>query len=318
VTWRPVATDVGGEWENDAVPMQEYLRAIGAGPDPGPPSAALLTRLHRLHLQTFAFEGIDPFLGTVPSLAPAAIGAKIANEGRCGYCFEQNMLFAGVLENLGFRVHRLGGRMRLGSARARGKHMALAVEADGGRWLADVGFGADGLIEPLPWQDGAEAAQDGWRFRFDRAAADDWVLAAHLPGVGWFDLYSASEHPQHRIDFEITNYFIGNHPRSPFTGHLVAQYRHRGSKVLLRDRTLTEIAPDGARTETEVGTDELGGLLADRFRVRPGEAELAALTERLTGGVAAPGPVVDQGWARPMEARDPAEARQPSGAGKDR
>lgn len=310
---RPAVTGGEGEWQLETMPVREYLGALGASADPGPPTEELLTWLHRRHLETFAFEAVDPFLGRVPSLGYADVCRKISSENRAGYCFEQNTLFAAVLENLGFGVRRLGGRMRLGSPRPRGKHMALVAEAGGQRWLVDVGFGADGLIEPIPWRDGAEVVQDGWAFRFDQAAPDDWVLSALLPGIGWFDLYSVSEAVQHRIDFEITNYFIGHHPRSPFTGHLVAQYRADGDKILLRDTTLTELGADGSRRETPVAPDEVAALLSERFRMRLRPPTADALAAKLGGeGDAALARVSDESWAQDMESRDPAEAREPA------
>ena len=39
--------------------------------------------------------------------------------------------------------------------------MVLGLELDGGKWLADVGFGGLGLIEPMPLTDGASSHQGG-------------------------------------------------------------------------------------------------------------------------------------------------------------
>src|SRR6267378_1542481 len=72
-------------------------------------------------------------------------------------------------------------------------HMALAVDVDGGSWLADVGFGGWGLLQPIPLVADREAPQYSWNFRLHREG-ELWVLQGLLPG-GWQDLYQAAEKP---------------------------------------------------------------------------------------------------------------------------
>ena len=55
-----------------------------------------------------------------------------------------------MLETIGFRVKRLGARVRMGSTEIRPRsQMLLAVEVDGMSRLADVGFGGEGLLLPV-------------------------------------------------------------------------------------------------------------------------------------------------------------------------
>ena len=46
----------------------------------------------------------------------ASIESKLVHDLRGGYCFEQNLLFAAVLERLGFSVTLLAARVRFGAA----------------------------------------------------------------------------------------------------------------------------------------------------------------------------------------------------------
>nr|WP_226899544.1 arylamine N-acetyltransferase [Nonomuraea phyllanthi] len=39
------------------------------------------------------------------------------------------------------------------------------MEADGRTWLADVGFGGDGLVEPIAFEDGASVRSGPWEWR---------------------------------------------------------------------------------------------------------------------------------------------------------
>jgi hypothetical protein len=89
--------------------------------------------MHRRHLLV---DG-RPILLDLPSLE-----AKLVAGRRGGYCFEQNALFAAVLDELGFAVTRLAARVRVGATVVRARtHMVLGVRIEGTQWLADVGFG---------------------------------------------------------------------------------------------------------------------------------------------------------------------------------
>ena len=46
----------------------------------------------------------------------ASLWKKLVIDQRGGYCFEQNTLFAAVLEAIGFPVRRLAARVRMGAA----------------------------------------------------------------------------------------------------------------------------------------------------------------------------------------------------------
>ncbi|MQA17574.1 MAG: arylamine N-acetyltransferase, partial [Pseudonocardiaceae bacterium] len=71
-----------------------------------------------------------------------------------------------MLERLGFPVTRLAARVRMGTESVRPRtHMLLAVSVDGIDMIADVGFGGESLLEPVPLHDGAESVQGAWRFR---------------------------------------------------------------------------------------------------------------------------------------------------------
>lgn len=76
----------------------------------------VLRSLHRAHALGIPFENLDPVLGSVPSLDPADLEAKLVHGGRGGYCYEQNTLLAAVLRQLGFTVTLLTARVTLGAA----------------------------------------------------------------------------------------------------------------------------------------------------------------------------------------------------------
>lgn len=76
---------------------------------------------------------------------------RLVHEKRGGYCFELNGLFSLVLAQLGFSFTPLAARAFHGENLLQKSHQLLLVEIEGERWLADVGFGGNGLVGPIPF-----------------------------------------------------------------------------------------------------------------------------------------------------------------------
>jgi N-hydroxyarylamine O-acetyltransferase len=130
-------------------------------------------------------------------------------------------------------------------------------------WLADVGFGGDGLLEPLRLVEGREARQAAWTYRLMRED-DTWVLQSRR-GDGWFDLYSFTREPQYPVDYEVANYFTATHPDSIFRKMLTAQRTTPEARYVLRNRTFTVQRAGGVSERTLTSDDELRGVLAETF-----------------------------------------------------
>ncbi len=100
----------------------------------------------------------------------ASLRDKLVRRRR-GSCHEPNLWFAAALERLGYAVSGLAARVRKREARLRpASHALLLIETGDGPWLGDAGFGGSGLLEPIPFADGAQPDQVGRRFWLDRAA----------------------------------------------------------------------------------------------------------------------------------------------------
>src|SRR5436309_1543154 len=81
------------------------------------PTYAVLEALHFAHRTRITFENLEIFLDRPVRLDLESLQAKIVQGKRGGYCYEQNTLFAAVLEHIGFRVTRLAARVRRGATR---------------------------------------------------------------------------------------------------------------------------------------------------------------------------------------------------------
>lgn len=250
----------------DVIDLEAYLRRIGYSGSLQP-VPAVLDAIHLAHATHIPFENLDILLGRPIALDLASLQAKLVAGGRGGYCFEQNLLFSAVLQRLGFTVTHFAARVIYPSGRRLPRtHILLRVNAAGGTWLADVGFGLEGLLLPVPFVSGREARQFGWTYR--AAEADgEWTLQSLRDGA-WTDLYAFSLEPQLAVDFEPANHYTATHPDSRFVRTLTVQLPTPEVRYRLRNRELV-LDRGGTVTRRELADDdELLSVLAEVFGLR--------------------------------------------------
>lgn len=286
------------------IDLDAYFRRIGYG-GPCTPTLATLRAIHLLHPRAIPFENLDPFLGRPVLLDPESLERKLVREGRGGYCFEQNLLLRHALEGLGFDVTGLAARVLWnapeGAVTARG-HMLLRVDVDGESYVADVGFGGLTLTAPLHLETGVEQATPNERFRL-AVVGDAFVMQAEVRGE-WKALYRFDLQEQLQPDYEVSSWYLSNHPKSHFVTGLVAARAGADRRWALRGTELAVHHLDG-RTERRVLPDaaELRAALGGTFGLTlPDEPGLDAALERLVaraGDGARPEPApVEQGARR--------------------
>jgi N-hydroxyarylamine O-acetyltransferase len=248
--------------------LEAYLDRIGlAGrADPG------LTEVHRAHATTIAFENFDSYSGTPVSLVLSDLEDKIVARGRGGYCFEHNLLLASALESLGGRqLEPMLARVRLGPEGAPSplNHLLLRVtDRDRTTWLADVGFGGGGLLDPLPFETGTETEQSGWRYRLVEDGPE-LVLQVFQDG-SWSDMYGFVPEPASHVDIVVNNWYTSTHPESQFVTGIMAGLRspERCSMLFVNEQAVLVERPVGGESGvTEVALDEVPALLAERFGI---------------------------------------------------
>lgn len=257
------ASEARSEWCIERLDVDVYFTRLGYGG--GLRSTAdTLRALHRAHTAAIPFENLDIVLGRGVSLEMEDLQDKLLRHSRGGYCFEHNLLFAALLERLGYRVRRLAARVQPGKPGPR-THMLLIVEADGAQWLADVGFGA-ALLEPIPFGEETTVRQDGWAYGLQRREGGVWSLRSWSPD-GWSDLYAFTLEPQRPIDYVVHNHYTATHPASPFVGRMVAMRTEAEVRHLLHGRELTTIRSDGSTERRDLSVDELSDVLRGTFGI---------------------------------------------------
>jgi N-hydroxyarylamine O-acetyltransferase len=263
----------------DGFDLDAYLRRTGAAP-PLSADADTLKRLHRAHVQAIPFENLDIQMGLPIEIDAVAVQAALVNRRRGGYCFQQNGLFRLVLNAVGFAPRSRTARVRLdsnGSIRPR-THMTLVVPIAGDDWLADVGFGGSGLVEPIV-MGGEPVTQDGWTYRTVRDGALHVLQRAH--GAEWEDLYAFSDEDAAPVDFVMGNWFTSTYPESNFIRSLTAQRTVGGTRHILRNLTYM-VGANGEWTSREISRSELVPLLREVFGLDvPVDARFRAIDGRL-------------------------------------
>jgi N-hydroxyarylamine O-acetyltransferase len=239
-----------------SIDLEAYCARIGYMEE-RKPTVAVLEKMHLAHATHIPFENLDIFLGKPIRLDLNSLQAKLVRAQRGGYCFEQNTLFAAALEQIGFQVTRLAARVRLGATHLLPRtHMLLRVETEGVPWLADVGFGGEGLLQPLPMVEGKENRQFSWSYRLIQEG-ELWVLQSLHEG-SWQDLYAFTLERQYEVDFELANYWTSTHPASVFVKTLTVQRPTPEGRYALRGRQFTIMRGEASSMRT---IEDEGSLL---------------------------------------------------------
>lgn len=260
-----------------------YFRRIGyAGSRE--PTLETLRAVHARHPQAIAFENLDPFLRRSVKLDLASLERKLVHEGRGGWCFEQNLLFAAVLRSLGFSVSGLAARVVWnappGAVRPRG-HMLLRIDLAGESYLADVGFGGLTLTAPLRLAPNVEQPTPHELFRLLEAGGE-LIMQALVRGE-WRPLYRFDLQPQLPPDYEAANWYLSTYPESHFLSTLMVARPQPDRRLALANRRLSIHPLRGDIEQRELASvKELRGVLEELFDLRvPAGAEVDARFARL-------------------------------------
>jgi N-hydroxyarylamine O-acetyltransferase len=276
-------------WSSERFDLDAYLTRLGYDGD-RTPGLDTLRAVQRAHVLTLGWDTLDSFLHREVRLDVEAVQDKMVRDRRGGYCYEHVTLLAAALESLGFTFTAISGRVQLGAgidAARPATHAMLLVEADGRRWLTDVGFGASPL-DPIELTDGARSESGPWPYLLRRQAVThgDPGWAVYEPDEtapdGWTVRQVFTENPQYPVDYTVGNHFVATHERSPFVRRPYVARLRTDRYDTLDTLVWTTRRPGEAPQERTVRPDETPALLAEVFGIHtpPQEAEL--LVKRLT------------------------------------
>ena len=234
------------------------------------PDAQTLRGLHLAHMLHVPFENLDIGLRRPIRLNRRALWEKLIVEGRGGFCYELNGMFAWLLEQIGCEVTYLNARVynQDGNLGIDFDHLALLVQIPGqaGRWLVDVGFG-DSFTEPLDVEQPGEQRQELRAYRLEQTVNGYDLWQKNYQGV-WKRQYLFDLQPcRFPADYEAACTYHQTSPASSFTrGSIISRATPTG-RVSLEDGWLI-LTENGQRSKRPLrDQDEYDALLKQYFNI---------------------------------------------------
>jgi N-hydroxyarylamine O-acetyltransferase len=226
-----------------------------------------LRDIHTAHTLNVPFENLDVFYRRPILLDSLSLYKKIVEEKRGGYCFEMNGIFSHVLQEMGFKVTNLLARVTIDGIHYTTKtHQAIRVEIGGNTWLADVGFGNDGIIAPLILEEDIEQKQFAHTYRLVKHAKFGWALQKKMEG-SYVPLYAFTLDACSPEDFLMSNHFTATFPESFFIKMRMCTMPTKDGRITLTDNHF-KVVKNNDVLDTPITTDnEFNTLLKKHFRL---------------------------------------------------
>ncbi len=261
--------------------LDEYLQRIGFQGEPKVDLETLI-KLHRCQAFSIPFENFDVYVNDKVDIDKSAVLDKLIKQGRGGYCYELNGALYDLLTTIGFKVKYLASRPMMGYTELRPKtHMILMVELQGEQYLADVGFTALNIIEPLKIEPGTVHHQYGQCFRIIEDAERGYIFQSKA-GDEWESCYSFDLTEQQYIDFKLANFYNSNSTESICTNMIIAGiYSEKGRVRLLNDRFEIKLTDRDEDIQVE-SEEQLANLLKQFFNIKLDAEKLDKLYARMS------------------------------------
>jgi N-hydroxyarylamine O-acetyltransferase len=141
--------------------------------------------------------------------------------------------------------------------------MLLRVDLDDGPRLADVGFGGEGLLRPIPMEPGRESRQFHRSYRV--VEEGHALVLQSLQPEGWLDLYAFTLEPNLPVDYEMSNHFTSTYPESIFRRGPIVQRPTPEARYILRGGELTVQRGDETASRQLEDEEELLRVLSETF-----------------------------------------------------
>lgn len=266
---------------SDDANIDAYFERIGFSGSIAP-TVETLEALHALHPAAIPFENLDTLVGVPVRLELRNLEQKLLFEKRGGYCFEQNLLFKAMLEDLGYDVTGLAARVHWNQPLEDERplsHMVLLVGVNGTDYIADVGFGSVTLTAPLRLRADTEQQTPHETFRLV-GGEPTWRLEVGIGGE-WRPVYSFETEPRSFEDYVGFNDLI--QADTNFRDNVLAARHEKDRRITLRNRDL-KIHTTGGETERQTLADaaEVKDVLANLMGIAlPADERLDAAIDRV-------------------------------------
>lgn len=207
------------------------------------------------------------------------IAEKLLRKRRGGYCFEHNLLFKQILEEVGFTVSHHLARVVWGQDKLISEpqtHMLLIVILENREYLVDVGFGGVCLTTPLRLEEGEQKG-----FLLERIDNVQWLLS--LKGQdGKRLMYLFEERPCEPADVLVASHFVATYESSLFRHNLMMATLRNDEQYNLFNQHLT--IHSGVKTEQQAETYDAFCHMVSAFYRCPGvisSADMQAIYDKI-------------------------------------
>ncbi|MCW9705506.1 arylamine N-acetyltransferase family protein [Fodinibius salsisoli] len=268
-----------------AINLDNYFERIGYEGTPTP-TLDTLRILHEKHTEAIPFENLNPLLALPVKLDLQSLEDKMIQNQRGGYCFEQNLLFRNVLQQIGFEVKGLAARVRWNKSEEemtpRG-HMLLLVQVEGRSYIADVGFGGSTLSAPMLLEPDMVQQTPHEPYRLVQKE-EEYLLQIQIKEE-WKALYQFGLQEHYQPDYELTSWYLSHHPESHFVNDLIAARTAPGRRYVLSGNTFKIHHLEGPTEEQTLETaNELRIVLENEFKLAlPNVEKLRSTLKQKTG-----------------------------------
>jgi len=230
-------------------------------------TSATLLGIHRAQALHIPFENLDIHLGAGIHIDDATVIAKLVGRKRGGYCYEVNGLLHMALRYLGFTVTNLVARNLTGGLpHSQKSHRIMLVEIAGEQWIADVGFGGNGLVDPIRLVLDAPQTQLNDTYRIIAQHPHMYVLQM-LIQAEWQPLYAFTLEEYYVSDYRMMNYFNSTSPDSKFVKQRMCVIPKIGSRLILTGMDLKIRRPDTTETRHITSESEYLEVLTNDFGI---------------------------------------------------
>lgn len=259
--------------------VQTYLQALGLSDRAL--DFSFLEDVVRHHIDIFAFSSVGCQLGEDLPLDFESLYQRILIKRRGGYCFEQNGLLYGVLEELGFSPKLYLARVIYNQDIHPGlTHRITMVEYQGQQFVLDVGFGPLGPGIPVPMS-GMESNDGEKVFRIAEIRPGEYHMQVMKDG-NFFSLYRFELSRYGQADCELGHFYSHRHPNAAFVNHLVVSRILDSETRSLRDLEYWVISKAETQSVKIDDSKQLWQILVGELGVQVTEDESRQLYEKLS------------------------------------
>lgn len=226
----------------------------------------VLITLHKKHVYKVPFENLDVYIRKLFDLNIEKIYGKVVTSVRGGFCYELNLLFNWLLNELGFSSRIISSRIfdEQGTLGPAFDHMSVYVKTRK-EYLVDVGYG-DLFVTPIEIKHGTQ--WDGRNyFRIDAWKENEYLLSMSSDGVNYSKRYTFNLNIVKADDFGVICLDKQTNPNSYFVKNIICTKPTDHGRTTIFNNKLIEKRAD-LKVETPIVDDkDLAKCLKDNFGI---------------------------------------------------